>query len=151
MLIIDINEGSLCAALEYLCQLGISAASCLADTADKPLRAAHGPGSSGALWRVGHHGNARFHMQGGPRPAQSHLHSRCLREALRCHCCAPAFGGPGSRNSTLAALQVCNAAVLRPADFLEMEEEEWDDVMRVNLKGVFLVCLMQAAILTGPH
>jgi hypothetical protein len=79
VLIIDINEGSLCAALEYLCQLGISAASCLADTADKPLRAAHGPGSSGALWRVGHHGNARFHMQGDLRPAQSHLHSRCLR------------------------------------------------------------------------
>ena len=41
--------------------------------------------------------------------------------------------------------------MLRPADFLEMEEDEWDDEMRVNLKGVFLVGLMQAAILTGPH
>lgn len=34
---------------------------------------------------------------------------------------------------------VCNAAVLRTADFLELEEEDWDVVMRVNLKGVFLV------------
>lgn len=33
---------------------------------------------------------------------------------------------------------VANAGIVRAADFLEYSESDWDDVMRVNLKGVFL-------------
>ena len=37
-------------------------------------------------------------------------------------------------------LDICvsNAGILRVADFLDLTEEDWDAVMRVNLKGVFL-------------
>ncbi|PSC75278.1 dehydrogenase [Micractinium conductrix] len=35
-------------------------------------------------------------------------------------------------------LAVCNAGIVRGADFLEMSEEDFDCVIRVNLKGVFL-------------
>lgn len=34
---------------------------------------------------------------------------------------------------------VANAGIVRAADFLEMEESDWDAVLRVNLKGAFLV------------
>lgn len=33
---------------------------------------------------------------------------------------------------------VSNAGIVRAADFLDMEEEDFDEVIRVNLKGVFL-------------
>ena len=34
---------------------------------------------------------------------------------------------------------VANAGIVRAADFLEMSEEDFDAVIRVNLKGAFLV------------
>lgn len=36
-------------------------------------------------------------------------------------------------------IAVANAGIVRSADFLEMTDEDWDAVIRVNLKGVFLV------------
>ena len=36
-------------------------------------------------------------------------------------------------------IAVANAGIVRAADFLEMSEEDFDAVIRVNLKGVFLV------------
>lgn len=43
--------------------------------------------------------------------------------------------------STFGSLDVavCNAGIVRAADFLEMSEDDFDAVIRVNLKGVFLV------------
>ena len=35
-------------------------------------------------------------------------------------------------------IMVANAGIVRTADFLDIKEEEWDAVIRVNLKGVFL-------------
>lgn len=35
-------------------------------------------------------------------------------------------------------MAVCNAGIVKAADFLEMSEEDFDAVIRVNLKGVFL-------------
>ena len=35
-------------------------------------------------------------------------------------------------------IAVCNAGIVRTADFLDLTEDDWDDVVRVNLKGVFL-------------
>ena len=35
-------------------------------------------------------------------------------------------------------VMICNAAVLHPADVLELSEEDFDRVVRVNLKGCFL-------------
>ncbi len=35
-------------------------------------------------------------------------------------------------------IMVSNAGISHSADFLELKEEDWDRVMRVNLKGVFL-------------
>ncbi len=37
-------------------------------------------------------------------------------------------------------LLVANAGIVKGADFLEMSEEDFDAVIEVNLKGVFLVC-----------
>ena len=34
---------------------------------------------------------------------------------------------------------VANAGIVKTADFLDVTEEDWDAVLRVNLKGVFLV------------
>lgn len=34
---------------------------------------------------------------------------------------------------------VCNAGIVHGADFLELEEDDFDQVLRVNLKGAFLV------------
>ena len=36
-------------------------------------------------------------------------------------------------------LLVANAGIVKGADFLDMSEQDFDDVVRVNLKGVFLV------------
>ena len=36
---------------------------------------------------------------------------------------------------------VSNAAVMRSSVFLDHSERDWDDVMRVNLKAVFLVII----------
>lgn len=36
-------------------------------------------------------------------------------------------------------IAVANAGIVRSADFLEMSEEDFDAVIRVNLKGTFLV------------
>lgn len=36
-------------------------------------------------------------------------------------------------------LLVANAGIVKGADFLDMSEQDFDDVIRVNLKGVFLV------------
>jgi NAD(P)-dependent dehydrogenase (short-subunit alcohol dehydrogenase family) len=35
-------------------------------------------------------------------------------------------------------IMVSNAGISHSADFLELEEEDWDRVIRINLKGVFL-------------
>lgn len=34
---------------------------------------------------------------------------------------------------------VANAGIVKGAEFMEMEEADFDEVLRVNLKGVFLV------------
>ena len=34
---------------------------------------------------------------------------------------------------------VANAGIVRAAEFLDMSEQDFDDVIRVNLKGTFLV------------
>ncbi len=39
-------------------------------------------------------------------------------------------------------LLVANAGIVKGADFLDMSEQDFDDVVRVNLKGVFLVSLI---------
>ena len=36
-------------------------------------------------------------------------------------------------------LLIANAGIVKGADFVEMTEQDFDDVIRVNLKGVFLV------------
>lgn len=43
--------------------------------------------------------------------------------------------------SHFGALNICvsNAAIVHAADFLDIEEEDFDRVLRVNLKGMFLV------------
>lgn len=44
-------------------------------------------------------------------------------------------------------LLVANAGIVKGADFLDMTEQDFDDVIRVNLKGVFLVsCTRQPSI-----
>ena len=37
-------------------------------------------------------------------------------------------------------IMVANAGIVKGADFLEMSEADFDAVINVNLKGVFLVC-----------
>lgn len=37
-----------------------------------------------------------------------------------------------------------HTGIVRAADFLEMTETDFDDVIRINLKGVFLVCVDQS-------
>uniref|UniRef100_A0A061R3V6 Glucose 1-dehydrogenase n=1 Tax=Tetraselmis sp. GSL018 TaxID=582737 RepID=A0A061R3V6_9CHLO len=37
-------------------------------------------------------------------------------------------------------IAVANAGIVKVAPFLEMSEEDWDSVIDVNLKGVFLTC-----------
>jgi NAD(P)-dependent dehydrogenase (short-subunit alcohol dehydrogenase family) len=39
---------------------------------------------------------------------------------------------------------VNNAGIVRAADFLDMTEADFDEVIRVNLKGMFLVRLYSA-------
>ena len=38
-------------------------------------------------------------------------------------------------------LLIANAGIVKGADFLDMTETDFDDVVRVNLKGVFLVSM----------
>lgn len=38
-------------------------------------------------------------------------------------------------------LLIANAGIVKGADFLDMTEQDFDDVIRVNLKGVFLVSM----------
>ncbi len=44
---------------------------------------------------------------------------------------------------------VSNAGIVRAADFLDMAEADFDEVVRVNLKGVFLVSLYPACCVPG--
>ena len=44
---------------------------------------------------------------------------------------------------------VSNAGIVRAADFLDMAEADFDEVVRVNLKGVFLVSLCPACCVPG--
>lgn len=46
-------------------------------------------------------------------------------------------------------LLVANAGIVKGADFLDMSEQDFDDVIRVNLKGVFLVS--HTSVLTHQH
>lgn len=39
-------------------------------------------------------------------------------------------------------LLIANAGIVKGADFLDMTENDFDDVVRVNLKGVFLVSVL---------
>lgn len=36
-------------------------------------------------------------------------------------------------------ITVANAGIAKTSDFMEMSEDDWDTVIRINLKGVFLV------------
>lgn len=38
-------------------------------------------------------------------------------------------------------IMVANAGIVKGADFLDFSEEDWDDVLNVNLKGPFIVSL----------
>jgi len=40
-------------------------------------------------------------------------------------------------------LLIANAGIVKGADFLDMTENDFDDVVRVNLKGVFLVSVLR--------
>lgn len=42
---------------------------------------------------------------------------------------------------------VCNAGICRPAAFLELTEDDWDDHMAINLKGTFLAAQAAAKIM----
>eukprot|EP01025_Chloroclados_australasicus_P001727 TRINITY_DN10426_c0_g4_i2.p1 TRINITY_DN10426_c0_g4~~TRINITY_DN10426_c0_g4_i2.p1 ORF type:complete len:268 (+),score=30.34 TRINITY_DN10426_c0_g4_i2:102-905(+) len=42
------------------------------------------------------------------------------------------------KNFGAVDILVANAGIVRAADFIEMTEQDWDDVINVNLKGVFL-------------
>ena len=44
---------------------------------------------------------------------------------------------------------VNNAGIVRAADFLDMSEADFDEVIRVNLKGVFLVCPVALRLMTA--
>ena len=46
-------------------------------------------------------------------------------------------------------LLVANAGIVKGADFLDMSEQDFDDVVRVNLKGVFLVSCCSRHLLPG--
>ena len=46
---------------------------------------------------------------------------------------------------------VANAGIVRAAEFLEMSEQDFDDVIRVNLKGTFLVRHSLPASLRAPN
>lgn len=39
-------------------------------------------------------------------------------------------------------IMVANAGIVKGADFLDMSEADFDAVINVNLKGVFLVCFL---------
>ena len=41
---------------------------------------------------------------------------------------------------------VANAGIVKGADFLDMSEADFDAVISVNLKGVFLVCALLLCI-----
>lgn len=45
---------------------------------------------------------------------------------------------------------VNNAGIVRAADFLDMTEADFDEVIRVNLKGMFLVGLSLGQMLLIP-
>jgi len=53
------------------------------------------------------------------------------------------------------SIEICvaNAGIVRSADFLELEEEDFDAVIGVNLKGVFLTCqaAARAMVAQGPR
>ena len=46
-------------------------------------------------------------------------------------------------------IAVCNAGIVHGADFLELEEDDFDRVLRVNLKGAFLVGQAAARQMVG--
>ena len=48
-------------------------------------------------------------------------------------------------------LLVANAGIVKGADFLDMSEEDFDAVIEVNLKGVFLVRSPLIVKLHGPE
>ena len=49
---------------------------------------------------------------------------------LSCAACTAQYGG--------LDIMVANAGIVKGADFLDMSEEDFDAVINVNLKGVFL-------------
>jgi 2-dehydro-3-deoxy-D-gluconate 5-dehydrogenase len=68
------------------------------------------------------------------------------RECVAVQCDVSAQGAAEELvNKTLASLGrldilVNNAGIIRRAPFLEFTEKDWDDVMDVNIKAVFLLC-----------
>ena len=57
--------------------------------------------------------------------------------------------------STVAAyggvdILVANAGIVRAAEFLDMSEQDFDDVIRVNLKGTFLVRRLPVTLIKHP-
>lgn len=48
-------------------------------------------------------------------------------------------------------IAVANAGIVRSADFLDMSEADFDDVINVNLKGTFLTCQLAARQMVAQH
>ena len=47
-------------------------------------------------------------------------------------------------------IMVANAGVVKGADFLDFSEEDWDDVLNVNLKGPFIVSIYSPSSSSPP-
>lgn len=78
------------------------------------------------------------------KTAQDNLRSEGIEDTATVHC---DVGNKASVDAAVAAcvehfgqldVAVANAGIVRSADFLDMTEQDFDDVIRVNLKGVFL-------------
>ena len=97
---------------------------------------------------------ADIQAEKGEAAAQS---GSATREAKRCS--SPATWETASQVEALVEgtvdayggldVMISNAAVLHPADILELEEEDFDRVVRVNLKGCFLTGRAAAKQMVG--
>lgn len=74
---------------------------------------------------TGGFGPGRFLMKGGSSDSSSPSSKRSSRDLAR----------TPLRRRTVS--QVCNAGILQPTDFLDIELDEWKRIHEVNLHGVF--------------
>lgn len=79
-----------------------------------------------------------------------------LRQGRKCETVAADVAAPGAAemlvDKTVNALGrldilVNNAGIIRRAPILEYSEKDWDDVMNVNIKAVFLLCQAAARVM----